>query len=160
MSPANCSYVASYVNKKVSPSEIKSSLTAEKFYTISRDFGKPCSVLPLVSIGSLASPFLLMSRRNGLGFDTFNKEDEKAFYFQFDSIKPRKAVTLRVKHCRYFDNLISKYDEVWGAFFKALRKRKNFNPSYKQWDNSDLLEMSKREERLLINQSKKQKRQL
>lgn len=159
VTPNNCSYVASYVNKKVTPSEIKDNLNAETFYTISRDFGRPCSVTKLCGVGALTSPFLHMSRRNGLGFTSFG-EKERAFYFQFDKIKPRKGVSLYVKHCRYFDSLLEKEDSESYAMFKAIRGRNNYKPNYRFWDNSDLLEMSKREERLLINQSKKKKREL
>lgn len=157
--PENCSYVASYVNKKVTPSEIRNSLTASTFYEISRDFGKPCCALKLCSIGSLTSPFLHMSRRNGLAFNIFD-ENEQAYYFSNDSIKPRKNVKLFKKRLRYFDNIFKKNDEELFALFREKRKLENPVKPTGYWSTKEFDEMEKREELLKIKAKKKKKREL
>ena len=158
--PENCSYVASYVNKQVTPSEVKLSQTAENYYVFSRDFGKPCSVMTAVNLGLLQSPFLHMSRRPGLARAIFDREEQK-YYFAFDTVKPRKNVKLFKKHFRYFDDILKKRHELLAVVLKDKRKRKTYSlDSYCQWDRSDLALMQRREEVLLLKQKNKKKREL
>lgn len=160
MTIENCSYVASYVNKKVSPKSVKlaqgSDKVLDRFCRQFDDYSK--TIDNLVELGKIPSPCLHMSRMPGLGSGFI--EDNLWHYYSYDRLPLIKGKKLPKNHIRFFDNLFIKKDlEFCLLALKKKRRKKNYVP-YVFYGDNGVRERELREEKLRRAHERKKPRDL
>lgn len=155
LTPANCSYVCSYVNKQVTPKQRKLAQGSQSVLdAFNAKFDTPQAVDYAQQLGQLPSSFLHMSRRPGLGNGAFDAKD----YYKSKGVKYCNGKRLPKRNIRYFDNLLEKRYPVCLEVLKDYRRKLAYVPRL-QWDNCNgYYEQLQRQEDILIEKNKHKKK--
>lgn len=156
----NCAYVCSYVNKQVTPSELRSykddeelkSKFKRQFYSYSHTIDNA------IKLGEIPSPFLHMSRRRGLGYE--KHKDIWYDYWAYNKLPLLNGKALPKRTLRYFDNIYKQRDLEFMLDNLKERRRKLYYKEYLQWSDFGQRERDLKEESLLKKQQRKKPRDL
>lgn len=142
----NCAYTCSYVNKQITPKQVElNSKSKDILNAFNRQFDNYSKTVDnLVSLGRIQSPFLLMSRRSGIGKEFFDSKKQWD-YALYDFLPAFNGRFLPKKTIRYFDNIVEKSDVGFIAIPMKERRKKKAQKTYPQWSDYGKQEMQDRE---------------